>query len=191
MKRKLLWIGLLAVGILAVGAASGAARKGHAQHGPAGGKSSGGETLQSSKSHVCKMGLAHMEAMAALKQLLQEAKEAADGGDAKKASKKIAEAQQLMEKQHTIAHARMQKAHAALTGGVKCPYCGKAMSDGGVVNTKCPIMGGKIDPAKVPAKLTRTFHGKKVGFCCGGCPVQWDKLADDAKAKKLHSMTAE
>lgn len=54
-----------------------------------------------------------------------------------------------------------------------------------VVNSKCPIMGGKIDPAKVPADLTREYKGQKVGFCCAGCPATWDKLTDAEKDAKL------
>jgi len=54
-----------------------------------------------------------------------------------------------------------------------------------VVNTKCPIMGGKVDPDKVPDKLTRVFKGRKVGFCCGGCPKKWDALSDEEKETKL------
>jgi uncharacterized ParB-like nuclease family protein len=56
---------------------------------------------------------------------------------------------------------------------------------GAPVNTKCPIMGGKVDPAKTPAELTRQFQGQTVGFCCGGCPAAWDRLSDDQKAAKL------
>lgn len=52
-----------------------------------------------------------------------------------------------------------------------------------VVNNRCPIMGNKIDPAKVPADLIVDFGGKKVGFCCAGCPAAWNKL-DDAKKKE-------
>ena len=55
----------------------------------------------------------------------------------------------------------------------------------GVVNTRCPIMGTKLDPAKVPAELTRQFEGKLVGFCCGGCPAAWDDLSDQEKKAKL------
>ena len=53
------------------------------------------------------------------------------------------------------------------------------------VNNVCPIMGTKIDPAKVPENLTRTWKGQKVGFCCAGCPVTWDKLSDTDKDAKL------
>ena len=55
----------------------------------------------------------------------------------------------------------------------------------GVVNDRCPVMGGKIDPGKVPAGLTREFKGQKVGFCCGGCPATWDKLPEPEKQAKL------
>ena len=53
------------------------------------------------------------------------------------------------------------------------------------VNTKCPIMGGAIDPAKVPESLTRVYKDQKVAFCCGMCPGQWDKLTDAQKDAKL------
>lgn len=53
------------------------------------------------------------------------------------------------------------------------------------VNGTCPIMGSVIDPAKVPASLTRDFKGQKVGFCCAGCPDSWDKLTDEEKTAKL------
>lgn len=52
-------------------------------------------------------------------------------------------------------------------------------------NSKCPIMGGTIDPAKVPDSLIRDFKDQKVAFCCGGCPDSWDKLSDVEKEAKL------
>ena len=66
--------------------------------------------------------------------------------------------------------------------------CHKAMSEmhkGKIVNAQCPIMGTKLDPSKVPANLTRTYDGKKVGFCCAGCPSAWDKLTGQQKKEKL------
>lgn len=58
------------------------------------------------------------------------------------------------------------------------------------VNTSCPIMpGNAIDPANVPATLTRTHKGKKVAFCCAGCPKTWDKLTDAEKDAKLAKVT--
>jgi hypothetical protein len=80
---------------------------------------------------------------------------------------------------------------AACCGG--CPTVGPkgadgpttAPADGKVVNARCPIMGGKLDRDNVPASLTRTFNGQKVGFCCGGCLPKWDKLSDEEKTAKL------
>lgn len=82
---------------------------------------------------------------------------------------------------------------AACCGGCGGPTAGPKGKDGPttapaadkIVNARCPIMGSKIDPAKVPASLIRTFNGQKVGFCCGGCPAKWDKLSDDEKTAKL------
>ena len=62
---------------------------------------------------------------------------------------------------------------------------------GKFVNVRCPIMASNaIDPAKVTAKLTRTYKGKKVAFCCAGCPAKWDKLTDDEKHTKLMAAMA-
>jgi hypothetical protein len=61
----------------------------------------------------------------------------------------------------------------------------KAQESGKVVNVRCPIMDTKIDPQKVPESLTRMHKGKKVGFCCAGCPAAWDKLSDAEKDDKL------
>ena len=57
-------------------------------------------------------------------------------------------------------------------------------------NVKCPMMGTKIDPTNVPASLIREFKGKKVAFCCAGCPGAWDKLSDEEKESKLKSALA-
>lgn len=57
--------------------------------------------------------------------------------------------------------------------------------DSAVVNSNCPIMGSKIDPEEVPDNLTREFDGKKIGFCCGSCPAQWDELSEEEKRAKL------
>jgi hypothetical protein len=54
-----------------------------------------------------------------------------------------------------------------------------------IVNTKCPMTGKTIDPAKVPANLAREFKDQKVGFCCPMCPPAWDKLSDADKEAKL------
>jgi hypothetical protein len=59
------------------------------------------------------------------------------------------------------------------------------MADAPVCNMRCPIMGTKIDPTKVPENLTREYKNKKVGFCCAGCLEAWDKLTDEEKDAKL------
>jgi len=53
------------------------------------------------------------------------------------------------------------------------------------VNARCPMMGTAIDPAKVPQGLTRPYKGRRVAFCCAGCPAAWDKLTDEQKEDKL------
>jgi hypothetical protein len=65
-----------------------------------------------------------------------------------------------------------------------------------VVNTKCPITGGALSPDGVAENLTRDYKGQKIGFCCDGCPAEWDKLTDAnkdaelAKAKKPAAVKA-
>jgi len=71
-----------------------------------------------------------------------------------------------------------------MAGCGACPAPAQAAAEG-VVNDHCPIMGTKIDPAKVPANLTREFKGQKVGFCCAPCIDAWDKLTDAQKDEKL------
>ena len=58
----------------------------------------------------------------------------------------------------------------------------------GVVNTVCPIMGGKVDPNKIDPKLVVAYKDAKVGFCCGGCIPKWNKLSDAEKDKKLTAL---
>lgn len=62
---------------------------------------------------------------------------------------------------------------------------GTSQSSAKVVNTRCPIMGSAINPAKVPDSLTREYKGQKIGFCCTGCPAAWDRLSDADKDAKL------
>jgi len=55
-----------------------------------------------------------------------------------------------------------------------------SMTQVSTVNTKCPMMGGDVDPA-----YTTDFNGKTVGFCCKGCAGKFNKLSDTAKAELL------
>lgn len=97
---------------------------------------------------------------------LAEARKAVDSGDAKAASAAIDKAVATLKQMQ----ANMQSESAAQQK---------------VCNTRCPIMGLPIDPAKVPENLTRMYNGKKVGFCCPMCPAKWDKLSDQEKQAKL------
>ncbi len=96
---------------------------------------------------------------------LDKATKAVKDGDTKTALAALAKARELVKVEHK----------AAL--GANAP-------DKAVVNATCPIMGQKV-PAEPAVKLTRTFRGNKVGFCCAGCPAAWDKLSEDAKEEKL------
>lgn len=50
---------------------------------------------------------------------------------------------------------------------------------------RCPIMGSAIGIDAVDNNLTREYGGRKVAFCCAGCPSAWDKLSDLQKQSKL------
>jgi len=50
---------------------------------------------------------------------------------------------------------------------------------------RCPIMGSSIDINKVDESLTREYKGRKIAFCCAGCPSAWDKLTEDQKQKNV------
>ncbi len=52
-------------------------------------------------------------------------------------------------------------------------------------NNLCPIMGSPINAEKVTKNLIRDYQGKKVAFCCAGCPATWDKLTNTQKLAKL------
>ena len=196
MRPEKLWIVAIIAGMVAFGAPALLAQDGHGHHGKMQGMHGDAKAEQTGKCPICKMNEGGMKAMAEVKQLLAEAKKAADAGDARKASAKIAEAQALMEEQHKKMHKHMKQMMQGEDGekmrehmkGMKCPMCGKMMGeqeDAGVVNKRCPIMGTKIDPAEVPEKLTREFKDKKVGFCCPGCPAKWDRLSEEEKEKKI------
>jgi predicted metal-binding membrane protein len=86
--------------------------------------------------------------------------------------------------QHDQAIAELKAARALVADAQKA-IAGMLPKDQKVVNARCPIMGTKLDVEKVPAELTRMHKGQKVGFCCEGCPVAWDKLTDAEKDKKL------
>ncbi len=94
--------------------------------------------------------------------------------------------QALQAGQPQAATARLAQAQAALAQLRQimqhCPMMQQAQ---GPVNATCPIMGSPIDPQAVTPALSRTFQGRTVAFCCGGCPAQWDRLSDAQKLQKL------
>lgn len=49
----------------------------------------------------------------------------------------------------------------------------------------CPIMGSPIDINTVDGSLTRRYKGRKIAFCCAGCPSAWDKLTEIQKQTKV------
>lgn len=168
---KALTLGLAVAGVLAIGALTltGATALGmdccggampaagqEQQHGAAAGAAGAqGTVAQRSAAHVT-------AAIAAI----DAAAKALQSGDHIAVARELANARKLLEavqKEATLAS-------AAPTG---------------FANAKCPIMGSPIDPAKVTASLTRVYKGKKIAFCCGGCPGQWDKLTDAQKDAKL------
>ena len=63
-----------------------------------------------------------------------------------------------------------------------------------VQNDVCPVMGGKVD-----AKIFTEYDGKKVYFCCAGCPSVFrknpekyvGKLPQSAKDDELGKLRAE
>ncbi len=104
---------------------------------------------------------------------------------------KLAEALKAIDAAHQAVQAGDKDAAVAALGEAKALVTAarKALipPPAGVVNAVCPIMGNKIDPAKVPDSLIREYKGQKVGFCCAGCPVAWDKLSDAEKDAKLQA----
>lgn len=49
-----------------------------------------------------------------------------------------------------------------------------------IVNTHCPIMGGKVNP-----ETTVDWNGKKVAFCCPPCLDDWATMSDDERQAAL------
>ena len=53
------------------------------------------------------------------------------------------------------------------------------------VNATCPMMGSPIKANKVTDDLLRVYVGKRIAFCCDGCPEKWDGLSRAQKAAKF------
>lgn len=98
--------------------------------------------------------------------------------------------QQKQAKLEKVAHPEPAKAEG--DHGDHAEHHGQqTRSDSGVVNKRCPIMGGKVKQANLSDSLVRSYQGKKVGFCCGHCPAAWDKLSDEQKQARLEKAGVE
>lgn len=130
-------------------------------------------------------------ALAEARELLVDARAAAAEAGLDEAVEKIELAILKLGLCHTGAHAALDEhageAHpdAAKTAAPGCPWCAaekksSATTETDAANAFCPMKGLKVDPA-----LVREFEGRKVLFCCRGCPEAWDKLSDEEKRTRL------
>ncbi len=148
-----------------------------------GGKCEAGQCktrAQCRKSQACSRQKCMAEVKTALEQV-DIAKKAVEAGDKTAALASLAKIEANLKSMQAMADKKKCR---------KCPFGKNAPASQpalrpAVVNATCPIMGSKIDQAKVPDNLYREFKGKGVGFCCGACPGAWDKLSDDEKQAKL------
>ena len=62
---------------------------------------------------------------------------------------------------------------------------GTQMSPQFANSLSCPMMGSPIDINVLKESLTRDYKGRKVAFCCAGCPSAWDKLSDPQKQARV------
>lgn len=112
-------------------------------------------------------------------------------GCPKVAAEKLTAAMEAIEAAEKAVHAgdsktalaELARAEAAISA-IQAPAKQATTQPAGVSNSRCPIMGSKLPP-NVPDSLTREFNGQKIGFCCGGCPLAWDKLSEAEKQAAL------
>ena len=107
----------------------------------------------------------NMKDVSAAKVAIKVAIEAMDKGDTKAAKIEMEKADKLLSNVHKCMQENMEQMPCA--------------------NVKCPITGKSIERMNCPKEFTRMCEGKKVGFCCAGCPKAWDKLTDTEKNAKL------
>jgi hypothetical protein len=177
MRRHVL-IGLLSV-VVAIGVVGGWAIAAHAEGRQDGAgnemvgmdKAADAHAGHSSHNQVSPTPTTQAVKLAEVSAAIDAAKKAIASGDSKTALAELDKAKALLA-------SATAPASVATTGTAPAKAVVK------VVNTKCPIMGGAVDPNKLSDALIRDFNGQKIGFCCGGCPGQWDKLSDaDRQAK--------
>jgi len=134
-----------------------------AQAGHGSGHSSHATMKQADNADSLGLGQIHSKHIPVVMKTINEAKKASASGDKSAVMAELNKAQNIL-----------LAIHAAL--GKHVPQ---------FANATCPIMGTPIDPAKVKNDLAREHEGRKVAFCCGGCPEKWDQLADTQKSAKL------
>ena len=162
MNKQVLKLAGLGIGVLAMMALlsipvfAEEEHRGHKKHMAA--TTAPSETGRHSMQEMC------MKRLGGVIKAIDKAVKAVEAGDKDTALAELAEAKKLV---------------------LACQKAKSEMCKGKIVNARCPMMGTKLDPSKVTASLTRTHKGKKVGFCCGGCPIAWDKLSDQQKQEKL------
>jgi len=158
-------VGVMIGGALAARAVAGSTGHKHGDHQPAKPTKSG--ELRKGCTQLERECLSHLSA--ALK-AIDAASQAVETGDKKTTLAKLVEARKFVVASREAIEKRLTPTF---------------------INVKCPMMGTPIDPAKVPAKLTRLYKGKSVAFCCPGCPQAWDKLPDGEKPAKLVKVIAQ
>ncbi len=56
--------------------------------------------------------------------------------------------------------------------------CGQADPwEQGFANRICPVQGGEIDTEN--AALAVEYQGEKIGFCCAGCPQEFQRASEE------------
>lgn len=124
---------------------------------------------QSSQNNEAALKAAHTDHIPALSLSIEKAILAVKAGDDAIALSELQKAQTLLE---AVKQAVLQQIQPEF------------------VNTKCPMMGGTINPEKVTDALTRQFNGQTIAFCCNACPGMWDRLTDEQKQAKLVKVMA-
>lgn len=145
-----------AVSVLPLALAQAGHGSGHSGH-------MNGMNMKQPNDELLSLGNIHSRHIPMVMKTINEAKKASASGDKKTVMAELNKAQNML-----------LAIHAAL--GKHVPQ---------FANATCPIMGTPIDPANVKEDLTREYNGRKVAFCCAGCPDRWDQLADAQKSAKL------
>ncbi|MCU0688423.1 MAG: hypothetical protein MUE97_01590 [Phycisphaerales bacterium] len=79
---------------------------------------------------------------------------------------------------HTVTLAATLSVTLALTAGGCQTH--RDTTSASSLNAVCPLGGEPVDP-----KITSTFAGQKVAFCCNGCKAAFDSSNDAEKRRVL------